>query len=310
MLTSSPPPRPGLGHITTAYLASHFVADATTAHFQSLLRNTTADYLAGVATWADTIRYTKWGRFTSNFHFIDAKDAPPLTCNVDMARDCKVGGCVVTALHNYTQRALDPRLPFIERQQAAKFVVHFVGDMHQPLHAEDVARGGNSIHVLWRGGELNLHHVWDTSIAEKFIGGVRGPPYRAAREWADRLAAEIREGKFADLREGWLHGVNIEDPVATALGWATEANKYICSHGRFPGLLPRKVREGKLTVLAVLPEGPDAIVGQELSGDYYEKAAPVIEIQVARAGYRMAAWLDAIARGYAVRAGELGVDEL
>lgn len=45
----------------------------------------------------------------------------------------------------------------------------------------------------------------------------------------------------------------------------------------------------------MLPEGPQAIVGQELAGDYYEKAAPVIELQVAKAGYRLAAWLDLIA---------------
>lgn len=47
--------------------------------------------------------------------------------------------------------------------------------------------------------------------------------------------------------------------------------------------------------LTVLPDGPHEIVGQELGGAYYEKAAPVIELQVARAGYRMAAWLDLIA---------------
>lgn len=44
----------------------------------------------------------------------------------------------------------------------------------------------------------------------------------------------------------------------------------------------------------MLPEGPAAIVGQELGGEYYEKAAPVIELQVARAGFRLAAWLDLI----------------
>jgi hypothetical protein len=45
----------------------------------------------------------------------------------------------------------------------------------------------------------------------------------------------------------------------------------------------------------VLPQGADAIVGQELGSDYYDAAAPVVEIQVARAGYRLAAWLDLIA---------------
>lgn len=44
----------------------------------------------------------------------------------------------------------------------------------------------------------------------------------------------------------------------------------------------------------VFPEGPVAIIGQELAGEYFEKAAPVIELQVAKAGYRLAAWLDLI----------------
>jgi hypothetical protein len=51
----------------------------------------------------------------------------------------------------------------------------------------------------------------------------------------------------------------------------------------------------RLTIsLSVLPEGPEAIRGQELGSEYYEAAAPVIELQVARAGYRLAAWLDSI----------------
>lgn len=54
----------------------------------------------------------------------------------------------------------------------------------------------------------------------------------------------------------------------------------------------------------VLPEGPDVIVGQELGGEYFEKAGPVIERQVARAGYRMAAWLDHIAREFQEKLGE------
>lgn len=50
-----------------------------------------------------------------------------------------------------------------------------------------------------------------------------------------------------------------------------------------------------LSYKLVLPEGPAAIQGQQLAGEYFEKAAPVIEVLVARAGYRLAAWLDLIA---------------
>jgi hypothetical protein len=56
--------------------------------------------------------------------------------------------------------------------------------------------------------------------------------------------------------------------------------------------------ENWLTRLIVLPEGPEAIVGQELGGAYFEKAGPEIERQVAKAGFRMAAWLDAIVKAY------------
>nr|CDP24065.1 Putative nuclease S1 precursor [Podospora anserina S mat+] len=225
----------GFGHITVAYIASNFVSDSTTSYLQTLLRNDTGDYLAGVATWADSIRYTKWGRFTSGFHFIDAHDNPPTYCGVDYDRDCKKeAGCVVSALQNYTSQLLDTELPLWRRAQAAKFVIHFVGDIHQPLHTEDVARGGNGIHVTFEGKELNLHHVWDTSIAEKLVGGIRRKPYPFAKKWADELTEEIKSGKYAaESKSGWLRGTNITDPIATALGWAVEGNALVCTTGKF-----------------------------------------------------------------------------
>ncbi|KAK4157002.1 phospholipase C/P1 nuclease domain-containing protein [Chaetomidium leptoderma] len=265
----------GFGHISVAYLASNFVSPATTTYLQTLLRNDTGDYLAGIATWADSVRYTKWGQFTSEFHFIDAKDDPPRSCGVDFERDCKKDrGCVVSALHNYTTRMLDADLSAGERAVAAKFVVHFVGDMHQPLHTEDVERGGNDIQVLFDGRRLNLHHVWDTSIAEKLVGVPRQKPYESAKRWADELTTEINEGKYASARVDWLRSANLSDPRSTAMAWVTEGNAYVCT--------------------TVLPEGPDAIRGKELGNEYYGAAAPVVEVQIARAGYRLAAWLDLI----------------
>ncbi|KAG6009888.1 hypothetical protein E4U21_000990 [Claviceps maximensis] len=267
-----------LGHITTAYLASHFVANSTEAFFKELLRSHDDDYLANVASWADSVRYTKWGRFTKNFHFIDAHDSPPYSCNVDYERDCKADGCVISALANYTQQSLDPSLPAWRRAQAAKFVIHFVGDLHQPLHNEDVALGGNRIHVLWDGKTFNLHHVWDTSIAEKWLGGSHRKPYLMAEKWAKQLADEIEHGKFAAQREAWLKNLDFQDTIETAMAWSREANAFVCTH--------------------VLPEGAVAIEGQELGGDYFKKAGPVIELLVARAGLRMAVWMDKIAEGY------------
>ncbi|KAI0872977.1 putative nuclease S1 precursor [Hypoxylon argillaceum] len=264
-----------LGHVTIAYIASNFVRPGTTAHFQAVLGNDTAHYLAGVATWADSIRYTKWGRFSRNFHFIDAKDDPPAYCGVDFARDCKADGCVVSALQNYTEQLLDADLWAWRRAQAAKFVVHFVGDIHQPLHVENVAQGGNGIHVNWEGHDFNLHHVWDSSIAEKMLGGNKRKIYDNAFRWATNLTTEIESGKYLAASASWINGMFLDDPISTSMVWANESNAYVCSH--------------------VFPEGPAAIKGQELAGEYFEKAAPVIELQVAKAGYRLAAWLDLIA---------------
>lgn len=290
----------GFAHITIAYIASNYVQPQTEAYFQRLLRSDKSDYLASVATWADSIRYTKWGHYTGVYHFIDAKDSPPTSCSVDLARDCKAEGCVVTAIQNYTSQILDPDMPAWLRAQAAKFVIHFVGDIHQPLHDEDVERGGNGIHVRWQGHDYNLHHVWDSSIAERWVGGVHRKPYAEAEKWAGELTAKIEHGQFANESKTWLDGVDFEDQVGTALAWAREGNAYVCSHGKdcvffyvyrpFGSCLGA---DNKLFI--VFPEGPKAIVGQELSGEYYEKAAPVIEVQVARAGYRLAAWLDLIA---------------
>lgn len=90
-----------MGHETVAYIASNFVQPATESFFQNLLGDSSSDYLANVATWADTYRYTSEGSYSKPFHFIDAQDNPPSSCDVVMSRDCADGNCVVTAIANY-----------------------------------------------------------------------------------------------------------------------------------------------------------------------------------------------------------------
>lgn len=216
-----------------AYIASNFVKEDTAAYFQDILKNDTEHYLAGVATWADSIRYTKWGHFSSNFHFIDAKDTPPTYCGVDFERDCKKDGCVVSSIQNYTSQLLDTSLWPSRRNQAAKFVIHFLGDIHQPLHVENVAHGGNGIHVKWNSNEVNLHHVWDTSIPEKMLGPIHRKPYVASIQWAANLTEQIKSGKYESDSKLWTGGLSLDDPITTAMGWANESNALVCTHGKF-----------------------------------------------------------------------------
>ncbi len=93
-----------MGHETIAYVATNFVQSATKDYFQNLLGDTSGDYLASVAAWADSYRATKAGKFSAPFHFIDANDDPPSSCGVDLDRDCGAGGCVVSAIANYVSR--------------------------------------------------------------------------------------------------------------------------------------------------------------------------------------------------------------
>jgi hypothetical protein len=258
----------GLGHETVAFVASNFVTPLTETYLQAMLGDDSPQYLAKVATWADSFRYTEAGRFSGPFHFIDSQDQPPISCGVTFARDCGVQGCVVGAIQNYTSRLMNASLPHFERNMAAKFVIHFLGDIHQPLHDEHLDRGGNGISVLFDGKPTNLHSVWDTSVPETYIGGYS---IDLAMAWGFNLSAAIMSGEYAAVAPSWLDGLDIGDPVSSSLIWATEANKYICT--------------------TIMPDGKEALVGKELNGTYYEKAVPIVELQIARAGYRYVVYL-------------------
>ncbi|KAL7958017.1 S1/P1 nuclease [Trichoderma compactum] len=271
-----------LGHQTAAYVATYFVTNSTAAYFKDLLDNKNDDYLASVAVFADDIKDCPEGKFTKNFHFIDAHDKPYKDCNVDYERDCKKDGCVISALTNYTKQAIDRELPEDDRRFAVKLLVHFIGDLHQPLHNEDVGKGGTEIWVKWQSQRRTLHSVWDSSIPEEVAEHLnqrrKRPALEWALEWANELSTEISNGKFAGERNSWLKSFDLSDPLKTAMHWSNEANDIVCSHVFYEHY------------------GPEEIKHKELSDEYYEKAAPVAEKQIARAGYRMAAWLNEIAR--------------
>ncbi|KAF2474153.1 uncharacterized protein BDR25DRAFT_332322 [Lindgomyces ingoldianus] len=263
-----------LGHDTVAFIAQNFVSASTATWAQNILADTSTSYLASVATWADSYRYTTEGAFSAPYHYIDANDNPPSSCSVDYDRDCPAEGCVVSAIANYTTRVKTSNISATEKQKALKWIVHFIGDIHQPLHDEALEVGGNTISVTFSGTATNLHHIWDSNMPEKLIGGYS---LTDAKNWATNLTAEIKSGSYASQAAGWLSGINGADAKASSMVWAKDANAYVCS--------------------TVLPNGAEAVRNQALDGAYYDKAIPVIELQIAKAGYRLAAWLNLIATG-------------
>lgn len=102
---------------------------------------------------------------------------------MDLDRDC-ADGCVVSAISNYTTRVRNTKLSASDRQIAAKMIIHFIGDIGQPLHCEELETGGNGIDVLYDGDDTNLHHIWDSEIPESVSGG---SSQSSAKTWATTL---------------------------------------------------------------------------------------------------------------------------
>ena len=185
----------------------------------------------------------------------------------------KTGSKANTSSHQ-TSRVQDKTLNAASVTDALKFLVHFIGDIHQPLHDEGLDRGGNQIPVTFDGKATNLHATWDTSIPQKLAGIATLPN---AHKFAATLTTRIKTGAYKSMAAGWLKGIDINDPVTTATGWAAGANGFVCS--------------------LVLKDGITVVEGQDLGGAYFTKASPAVEMLLAQAGYRLAAWLDLLATG-------------
>ena len=155
-----------LGHRIVGILAERELTPAARSQVQLLLAGELEPSLAGVSNWADQLRDTDpdRGRQTARWHYVNF---PRGDCAYAPARDCPDGNCVVAAINRSLLVLADGKRSNAERAEALKFLVHFVGDAHQPLHAgyrDD--RGGNDFQISYRGQGWNLHSVWDSLLVD------------------------------------------------------------------------------------------------------------------------------------------------
>jgi hypothetical protein len=180
-------------------------------------------------------------------------DIPIDKPGLDMARDCPNGNCVIAAIAAMRAKLRDPATAADQRREALMFVIHFVGDMHQPLHSSNHGdRGGNEVHIVFHGQPGNLHGLWD--------GGLLA---RMGKE--DDLFARLSAAS-ARRRKKFAKG-SVSD-------WAEQAHK-----------LAQQMVYGRLPNAA-----PDAALA--IGADYERRADAVIELQIERAGARLAAVLN------------------
>jgi hypothetical protein len=282
-----------IGHRAVGYLAQKHLNPAGLALFNELIKSDAKFDISDGAVWAD-LQTWRWP-YTKPWHYIDAKDNPPRTCKVNYNADCpKDQGCIVSAIKNMTARVNDASLSQEEQSNALKFLLHFVGDIHQPLHTEDTCRGGNGIMVHWGRREVKLHGVWDKEIIHKLLKYKKptGPdPDNVydkflANGWATTLYEDsaLNVG-HADIA---AECTDVTTPEKCAVKWATEANKFICSYVLKDGTNNARAKEEDNCHWNW--SGPD-----DVSLEYYEGAVPIVESQIKRAGMRLGAWVNGLA---------------
>ncbi|EGX49916.1 hypothetical protein TWF173_001854 [Orbilia oligospora] len=261
-----------MGHATVAYIAQHYLDGAARILTSHLLSGAS---LPDIASWADSYRYTDGGAFSQVFHYIDAHDQVPHKCNIKMERDCPPEGCIVTAIANYTERILNDDLSFSERADALKFVIHFIGDVQQPLHTENLAVGGNEITVFWGNESVktNLHAAWDRNIPETLAGG---STIATSASFANSIIQDLETGIYSNLKKDWTSCGSIKRGIGCPKAWAQDANKIVCSD--------------------VLPNGVEEVQNKDISGAYYERNKMIARQQIAKGGYRLGLWLNKIAK--------------
>jgi hypothetical protein len=157
--------------------------------------------LAEVSTWADEVRGSEPYRWSAPLHYANIE---PGAAAFDPARDCPAEGCIVKAIGDMTGVLRDPSTPDDKREEALKFLVHFVGDIHQPLHVSFARdRGGNSITVTVNDIPTNLHRFWDGGSVEA-----------AGKDWPT-YSADLIASITPDQRGAWSSA----DPTV----WANES---------------------------------------------------------------------------------------
>ena len=200
-----------LGHRLVGQLAQPLLSRKAAAGVAELLRGEPEPTLAGVANWADTLRASEPERFkaTSRWHYVNFSLG---SCRFEAQRDCKDGACIVGAIEAQRHLLADRSQSIEVRRDALKFIVHLVGDVHQPLHASNRPdRGGNDFAIMlhteippeeyarekYKDGlmDTHLHSVWDYYVLAS--AGLKPAEYAARLAPAVRLPRSSQGGPRA-----------------------------------------------------------------------------------------------------------------
>ena len=256
------------GHRIVGDLAQRELTPQATAAVADLLKGESDPTLGGVASWADDMRRDDPARFklTQSWHYVDL---PRGDCHYMPERDCPDGKCVIDALAAQEKILADPSQPRQSRIDALKFVVHFIGDVHQPLHALGDDKGGNLYQI-----SLRTSIPPEAYARDKYIDGVQGTNLHSVWDFYILAHHDHDADHYANDLAARAHDIDANAPAeetATsggAVDWAEESCRIVTDESLYP-------------------------TGHKLDATYLEAKRPIAERRLIQAGHRLAAELNA-----------------
>ncbi len=206
-----------LGHETVAQIALLKLTPSSAAEVKRILG--TDDFVRS-ANWADSVKQTSQWKQTATYHYTSVDDGRSYFETIaSLPTDKQNQGDIVMAMSKSLLTLRDVKSSSVNKRYALKFLMHFVSDIHQPLHVgRSGDRGGNSVSVNWYGKSVNLHWLWDGEIIETALASElkKVPPGQQSSWLANYLLAKNSkmdryEGKL-DIEE-WINGSFVIRPL-------------------------------------------------------------------------------------------------
>jgi hypothetical protein len=303
-----------VGHQVVAYIASQNLSSKASLQVDDLLSDanygdikrfcsaTELGQIEYFATWADDARTDA----NAGWHFWDIPLANKTASLPEFCGD----GCVISALNDQV-KTLKSNASRADKQRALLFVIHLVGDAHQPMHIVDNGdRGGNCVPVSFdytgfthstreqkKNGKgtgsftPNLHSIWDDNVIQTMTGLENaGNRDELTKALGNQIAKE-----FSKTIKGSSNAAIDLDSGSDFITWALEAHKLAGpnSYDQMPTDIPVNPHPQTLKSCSGVSSG-FAKLNEVADDDFVKEAQPVIRQQLALAGARLAATLNAI----------------
>lgn len=251
------------GHRVVGAVAEKHLDPAVAVQIQKILKGQT---LSKVSNWSDEIKSEpETYSHTYNWHYTDWKDEDH---NHDETHS---SGKLMTAIKEQMAVLKDDDSSMDSKNFALKFIVHLIGDLHQPLHVGNgLDQGGNKCRVTFHKKEMNLHQLWDEAMIE------------FTQLSYTELANYVGQGRTKEEYQSWKGG--------TPLDWARESKVLRAQ------VYPADVNPSDKPISLKQYCRSDIVIAQEdmpkLSYEYSYKFVPIVEKRLYQAGLRLATMLN------------------